>query len=45
MVEFVCVECGYRFEADKKKRCPYCGETNIEKDKSAEELIENVKVE
>ena len=45
MVSFVCVNCGYIFEADKGKKCPYCGEANVEHDKSAEELLNDVKVE
>ena len=47
MGNFVCVECGYRFQSDlkKSKKCPYCSGDNIEKEKSAEELVDNIKVD
>lgn len=46
-MNFVCNECGYRFEAGEKKakKCPYCSGKRVEKEKSAEELIDEVKVE
>lgn len=47
MVSFVCNECGYRFEADDKKRagkCPYCDCTSVEKEKSAEELVNELEI-
>ena len=45
MVKFVCGKCNYRFEADKPRKCPYCGEGKVEYDKSAEELLNDVKIE
>lgn len=45
MAKFICNECGYRFDATKIKECPYCGKEEIEKEKSAEELIDNVRFE
>ncbi len=46
MAKFVCINCGYRFESDTgKKRCPYCGREDVEEEKSAEELVEKVRVE
>jgi len=45
MVKFVCINCGYRFESEKGKRCPYCGGEDVEEEKSAEELVEKVMVE
>jgi predicted Zn-ribbon and HTH transcriptional regulator len=45
MVSFVCNDCGYRFESEKGKRCPYCASENVEKDKSAEDLVESVEIE
>ncbi len=44
MTSFVCINCGYRFDSDKKKECPYCGKRNVEKKKSADELVNNVRV-
>jgi len=46
MMNFVCMECGYRFESEKEKPkiCPYCSGDSIEKEKSAEELVDNVKI-
>jgi len=47
MESFVCTNCGYRFSSEKgnSKKCPYCNGENIEKEKSAEELVDNIKVE
>ncbi len=42
MARFVCSKCNYRFEAEKKDSCPYCGEDSIEQEKSASELIDEV---
>lgn len=46
MVKFVCAECGYRFESEEKKlmRCPYCSGERVENEKSAEELVDNIKI-
>jgi len=45
MVNFNCIDCGYRFDSEFGKKCPYCASENIEKEKSAEELVDNVKIE
>jgi DNA-directed RNA polymerase subunit RPC12/RpoP len=45
MVGFVCTDCGFRFESEEGKSCPYCGGASMEKEKSAEELIKDVNVE
>ena len=46
MASFVCINCGYKFETENKPdRCPYCNEIGLEKDKSAEELVDSVKIE
>ncbi|MFH1431100.1 MAG: hypothetical protein ABIG37_01365 [Nanoarchaeota archaeon] len=42
MTNFICLDCKYRFEADKKKTCPYCSSPKIEEEKSAEELIDSL---
>jgi len=45
MTFFVCNECGYRFESETGKRCPYCASEKVEKEKTAEELVENSETE
>jgi len=47
MTIFVCKECGYRFESEKGKlkKCPYCSGDEVEKEKTAEELIDNIESE
>lgn len=40
MTKFVCKKCNYRFESDEiKTLCPYCGEEEVAKEKSAEDLV------
>ncbi len=45
-MKFNCQNCGYNFEYKGKKipkKCPYCDkECTLSKEKSAEELIENL---
>tara|TARA_Y100000310_G_C20251303_1_gene609219 strand:+ start:263 stop:394 length:132 start_codon:yes stop_codon:yes gene_type:complete len=43
MANIICSDCGYRFETGK--RCPYCASESIEEEKSAEELVDTVKIE
>ena len=46
MARFICKDCNYRFEIETEnipKKCPYCGEENIRKEKSAEEIVNNAK--
>lgn len=45
MQGLVCMNCGYRFESDKKKNCPYCSSGNVDNEKSAEELLNEVGIE
>ena len=42
MTKWICPGCNYRFEAENPTECPYCGRTNIEKEKDASELLEEV---
>ncbi len=42
MAVFICNDCGFRFESDEGRKCPYCAGRNIEKEKTAEELIESI---
>ena len=42
MDKYVCKNCNYRFESDDAYECPYCGNEAIEKEKNAEELLEEV---
>jgi DNA-directed RNA polymerase subunit RPC12/RpoP len=44
MTNFVCKNCGYQFEAEEGKKCPYCGKKRIEKEKSAKDLVKDIKV-
>jgi len=43
MAMHVCTSCNFRFEARYLGDCPYCGRDTIEKDKSASELLDEVK--
>ena len=42
MDKYVCKNCNYRFERDGAYDCPYCGNEAIEKEMSANELLEDV---
>lgn len=42
MTKYVCTNCNYRCDLEKKSDCPYCGMEKLEKEKTAEELIEEV---
>ncbi len=42
MTKWVCTGCNFRFESGSAKECPYCGRSNIEKEPSASELLEEV---
>ena len=42
MVKFICINCNYRFERDDAYDCPYCGNEDIEKEKSAGELLKEI---
>jgi len=42
MGRYVCTNCNYRFESSKLSECPYCGVNKVEKEKTAEELLEEI---
>jgi rubrerythrin len=42
MVVFICRHCRFRFNAEKPRDCPYCGRDTLEREKSAEELLDDV---
>ena len=35
-------KCNFRFDAESPKECPYCGKETLERDKSAEEILDEV---
>lgn len=46
MTGFICKKCGFRFESQgTPKLCPYCGSSGVEKEKTAEELVDSIDVE
>ena len=46
MTNYVCVECGFRVESeDRPKACPYCSGNKLDKERTAEELIDNLDIE
>ncbi len=42
MVEYVCSKCSFRFRAKKEERCPYCSNTNVDRERSASEILDEV---
>ena len=42
MGKYICTNCNYRFNSENPFDCPYCGKKTLEKEKSAEELLEQV---
>ena len=42
MVIHICTKCNYKFDAENPEECPYCGKEGLEKDKSAEELLDEI---
>lgn len=42
MTKFICTSCNFRFESEKMICCPYCNSNNIERDKNAKEIIDEV---
>ena len=42
MVKWICTKCNFRFEAGNPKDCPYCGKASLEKEPSAEELLNEI---
>jgi rubrerythrin len=44
MTKFVCTNCNYKFEAlEKPRSCPYCNQNDVEQEKSASDLLNEVK--
>ena len=44
-MKFVCKDCNYRFESEFDKTqdvCPYCGKKEVEKQKSADEILNDI---
>ena len=39
---WICTNCNYKFNSKDPSGCPYCGRENIEKEKSAGDLLEEV---
>lgn len=42
MENFICNNCRFKFRAERPSRCPYCDKGLIEKEKSADELINEI---
>ena len=42
MTKYVCRDCNYRFESRETNECMFCGMGNIELEKSAGELLDDV---
>jgi rRNA maturation endonuclease Nob1 len=42
MGKYVCTGCDYVFEGDNLCGCPYCGCDSIKKEKTAEELLDEI---
>ncbi|MEK6914135.1 MAG: hypothetical protein AABW83_00635 [Nanoarchaeota archaeon] len=42
MIKYICTNCNYISEAKKSLECDFCGNKNIEKVKSAHELLDEV---
>ena len=44
MVKLTCLNCKYEFEVEgKPNNCPYCGKEKLEQEKSASDMIEEVR--
>lgn len=39
---YVCTNCNFRPKTGEQKECPYCGKKTIEKERSAEELLDEI---
>jgi len=42
MVKYVCLNCNYRVDSENLSSCPYCGKENIEREKNASELLNEI---
>jgi len=46
MSAYICENCGYRLESGKsEKNCPYCDSDSLAKEKSANELLNDIEAE
>jgi len=43
MAKYVCKNCNYRFDGENQNECRFCGMESIEIEKSAGELLEEVR--
>jgi rubrerythrin len=45
MENFICRNCKYKFKASlQPAACPYCDKAAVEKERSAEEIVEDVEM-
>jgi DNA-directed RNA polymerase subunit RPC12/RpoP len=42
MVRYICPNCRFYLEAEKAVECPYCGKRTLEKERDAEELLDEI---
>jgi len=43
MVKFICSHCGYKKESEINiKKCPYCNKDSLERERNAEELVNEI---
>ncbi len=43
MDNYICANCKFKFKAMKlPSACPYCNKKSVEKDKTADELVEEI---
>lgn len=42
MTKFFCKNCGYRIETENLQKCPYCNKASLQKEKNAEELLDEI---
>ena len=40
MINFICKNCNFKFKAKRASSCPYCDKQDVEREKSAEDLLE-----
>jgi len=42
MVRYMCTNCNHTHELESSSECPFCGMDNLQEEKSARELLEDV---
>jgi hypothetical protein len=42
MVGYICKHCKFRTDKDSIRECPWCGRNSLEKEKSANELLDDI---